>query len=132
MALDQPYPEPRDSVAFSRMEYRSRPVTVAVDPVSLVISECVSITTEIRKRIPSPNTTVSAILGSNPNTSIGTSNVGAGIWKSNADGAMDNAEHHLGLANRWGLRGSRGMSIQDNPLISSFGKLRYDLSGTKG
>lgn len=114
------------------MQYRSLPVTVAVDPVSLVISECVSITTEIRKRIPSPNTTVSAILGGNPNTAIGDSNVGAGIWKRNADGTSDHEGDQAGLANRWGLRGSRGMSIQDNPLISSFGKLRYDLSGTKG
>lgn len=107
------------------MQYRSRPVTVAVDPVSLVISECVSITTEIRKRIPSPNTTVSAILGGNPNTALG------GIWQQSADGDSEHNGQQPGVANRWGLRGSRGMSIQDNPLISSFGKLRYDLSGTK-
>lgn len=127
-----PNPGLRDPAASARMQYRSLPVTVAVDPVSLVISECVSITTEIRKRIPSPNTTVSAILGGNPNTAIGDSNVGAGIWKRNADGTSDHEGDQAGLANRWGLRGSRGMSIQDNPLISSFGKLRYDLSGTKG
>lgn len=114
------------------MHYRSRPVTVAVDPVSLVISECVSITTEIRKRIPSPNTTVSAILGGNPNTALGAPSVGAGIWKQPEDGASDREGNLPGVANRWGLRGSRGMSIQDNPLISSFGKLRYDLSRTKG
>lgn len=125
MAPNQHAPRPRDPAASARMHYRSRPVTVAVDPVSLVISECVSITTEIRKRIPSPNTTVSAILGGNPNTAIG------GIWQQGADGSSDHDGQHLGVTNRWGLRGSRGGSIQDNPLISSFGKLRYDLSGTK-
>lgn len=132
MPPNQILPGPRDSAASVRMQYRSLPVSVAVDPVSLVISECVSITTEIRKRIPSPNTTVSAILGNNPNTALGDSNVGAGIWKPNAGGTSDHESSQTGLANRWGLRGSRGMSIQDNPLISSFGKLRYDLSGTKG
>ncbi|MBE3044141.1 hypothetical protein IMZ48_16535 [Candidatus Bathyarchaeota archaeon] len=131
MASNHQPTTPRDP-AYARMQYRSRPVTVAVDPVSLVISECVSITTEIRKRIPSPNTTVSAILGSNPNTSLGAPGAGAGTWKQPEDGAPDREGDNLGAANRWGLRGSRGMSIQDNPLISSFGKLRYDLSGTKG
>lgn len=125
MTLNQHASGPRDPAALARMQYRSRPVTVAVDPVSLVISECVSITTEIRKRIPSPNTTVSAILGGNPNTALG------GIWQQSADGDSEHDGPQPGVANRWGLRGSRGMSIQDNPLISSFGKLRYDLSGTK-
>ncbi|EPS36024.1 hypothetical protein H072_10526 [Dactylellina haptotyla CBS 200.50] len=31
------------------------------------------------------------------------------------------------LAGRWGLRGKRGKSIQDNPLIAAFSKLRRDL-----
>jgi len=42
------------------------------------------------------------------------------------DGANDLA------ANRWGLRGKKGKSLQDNPLIAGFGRLRHDLTGVKG
>lgn len=35
------------------------------------------------------------------------------------------------LANRWGLRGKKGKSMQDNPLISAFTRLRSDLKGYK-
>jgi brefeldin A-resistance guanine nucleotide exchange factor 1 len=38
----------------------------------------------------------------------------------------------LGPANRWGLRGKKGKSMQDNPLISSFARLRHELTGVKG
>ena len=37
-----------------------------------------------------------------------------------------------GLANRWGLRGKKGKSMQDNPLMSGFGRLRHELTGCKG
>lgn len=36
------------------------------------------------------------------------------------------------LANRWGLRGKKGKSIQDNPLMSAFARLRNDLRGCSG
>lgn len=118
-----------------RMQYRSRPVTVAVDPISLVISECISITSAIQKHARSPNSSVSAILGGNPNTI----DLGAGssssarsrkghATKHSTDGAADDT----GLGSRWGLRGQRGKSMQDNPMISGFGLLRHDLSGVKG
>jgi len=42
------------------------------------------------------------------------------------DGAEDLA------ANRWGLRGKKGKSIQDNPLIAGFGRLRQTVTGVKG
>lgn len=37
-----------------------------------------------------------------------------------------------GLANRWGLRGKKGKSMQDNPLMAGFGRLRRELGGCKG
>jgi brefeldin A-resistance guanine nucleotide exchange factor 1 len=37
-----------------------------------------------------------------------------------------------GLANRWGLRGKKGKSMQDNPLMAGFGRLRRELTGCKG
>lgn len=33
------------------------------------------------------------------------------------------------LASRWGLRGKKGKSMQDNPLLSAFARLRNDLRG---
>ncbi|OAA33657.1 Sec7 domain-containing protein [Moelleriella libera RCEF 2490] len=50
-----------------RMQYRNRPVSVAVDPISLVISECISITSAIQKHARSPHSSVTAILGGSPN-----------------------------------------------------------------
>jgi brefeldin A-resistance guanine nucleotide exchange factor 1 len=32
---------------------------------------------------------------------------------------------------RWGLRGKKGKSMQDNPLISGFGRLRHELTGVR-
>lgn len=114
-------------------EYRSRPVAVAVDPVPLVISECITVTSAMRKHARWAGSSVSSILGGNPNpiqlgppspllrpgskgstTSIGT------------DGAQD-----FGIANRWGLRGKKGKSMQDNPLMAGFGRLRHELSSCK-
>ena len=36
------------------------------------------------------------------------------------------------LASRWGLRGKKGKSMQDNPLLSAFARLRNDLRGCTG
>lgn len=116
-----------------RMQYRNRPVTVAVDPISLVISECISITSAIQKHARSPNTSVSAILGGNPNSiDLGASNslsktrIKGQSARNSGDGSDPTSN------NRWGLRGQKGKSMQDNPMISGFSQLRHDLSGVKG
>lgn len=116
-----------------RMQYRSRPVSVAVDPVSLVISECISITSAIQKHARSPHSSVSAILGGSPNpVHLGPPSPSPrGRSKSPAARLSDDASHD-GLTNRWGLRGQRGKSMQDNPMITGFGKLRHELAGVKG
>ncbi|KAF5990130.1 hypothetical protein FBULB1_242 [Fusarium bulbicola] len=115
-----------------RMQYRSRPVSVAVDPVSLVISECISITSAIQKYARSPHSSVSAILGGSPNpVQLGPPSPSPrGRSKSPAASISGDASHE-GLTNRWGLRGQRGKSMQDNPLIAGFGKLRHELAGVK-
>jgi len=46
-------------------------------------------------------------------------------------GVIDGADDG-GLTNRWGLRGKKGKSMQDNPLMASFGRLRRELVGCKG
>lgn len=128
-------PLPKRSPAVSsRMQYRSRPVSVAVDPVSLVISECIAITSAVQKHARSPYSSVSAILGGSPNLIQLVPPGGPGARRhsrntgadSNADGANDLA------ANRWGLRGKKGKSMQDNPLIAGFGRLRQELTGVRG
>jgi golgi-specific brefeldin A-resistance guanine nucleotide exchange factor 1 len=123
-----------DLSVSSRMQYRSRPVSVAVDPVSLVISESIAITSAIQKSSRSSNSFVSAILGGSPNIIQLVPPEGPAARRQprtpttdvQADGAADAA------ANRWGLRGKKGKSMQDNPLISGFGRLRHKLAGVKG
>jgi brefeldin A-resistance guanine nucleotide exchange factor 1 len=123
----------QETPTSSRAQYRSRPVSVAVDPTSLVISECISITSEIRKRVPSAHSSVSAILGGNPNTvQLGQPHPPSDYGNQHLDGSTIQDVQELGLANRWGLRGRKGHNVRDNPLISSFGKLRYELSSVRG
>lgn len=116
------------------MQYRSRPVSVAVDPISLVISECISITSAIQKYARSPHSSVSAILGGNPNSiNLGGSNAASKTKvKGQAAGSGTESTEDLMGNSRWGLRGQKGKSMQDNPMISGFGQLRHDLSGVKG
>jgi len=47
-------------------------------------------------------------------------------------GIPSEVEWESGLAHRWGLRGKKGKSMQDNPLMSAFSRLRSDLTGCKG
>ncbi|CAJ2501896.1 Uu.00g047490.m01.CDS01 [Anthostomella pinea] len=116
------------------MQYRSRSVAVAVDPVSLVISECISVTSVMRKHARWAGSSVSSILGGNPNpVQLGPPSPllrpgsRASTTSMGADGVQD-----FGLANRWGLRGKKGKSMQDNPLMAGFGRLRHELSSCKG
>ncbi|KAL2135878.1 hypothetical protein VTI74DRAFT_6477 [Chaetomium olivicolor] len=113
------------------MQYRSRPVSVAVDPVSLVISECITITSAIQKHARSPHSSVSAILGGSPNLiQLVPPGPGARRDRKSASDVQTDVSGDL-AANRWGLRGKKGKSMQDNPLISGFGRLRQELAGVK-
>ncbi|KAI0450865.1 Sec7-domain-containing protein [Xylaria acuta] len=117
----------------STTQYRSRPVSVAVDPVSLVVSECISVTSAMRKHARWAGSSVSSILGGNPNPvqlgppspllRPGSKGSVAGL---SVDGTQD-----IAVANRWGLRGKKGKSMQDNPLMAGFGRLRHELSSCK-
>ncbi|KAM0401578.1 hypothetical protein ACHAQC_002269 [Fusarium culmorum] len=116
----------------ARMQYRSRPVSVAVDPLSLVISECISITSAIQKHARSPHSSVSAILGGSPNPlQLGPPSPSPHERSKSPVGSISGDGSHDGLTNRWGLRGQRGKSMQDNPMIAGFGKLRHELAGVK-
>ncbi|UNI20375.1 GDP/GTP exchange factor for ARF [Purpureocillium takamizusanense] len=118
-----------------RMRYRSRPVSVAVDPISLVISECISITSAIQKHARSPHSSVSAILGGNPNSiHLGPPSPALkGRSRSPLAASTLSAENSTdAIANsRWGLRGQKGKSMQDNPMIAGFGNLRHEIAAVK-
>ena len=107
-------------------------MSVAVDPVSLVISECIAITSAIQKYARSPHSSVSAILGGSPNLiQLVPPSAGARRTRKSSSDTPGDASGDL-AANRWGLRGKKGKSMQDNPLISGFGRLRQELAGVKG
>ncbi|KAG9759344.1 hypothetical protein KCU95_g19959, partial [Aureobasidium melanogenum] len=100
----------------------TRPVSVAIDPVALIITECITVTSAMRKHARWAQSSVSAILGGGaarrPPSSLGSLSVG-----DDSDGGQ--------LATRWGLRGKKGKSIQDNPLLSAFARLRSQLKGCR-
>lgn len=114
-------------------------IPIAVDPVALVTTECITVTSAMRKHARWAHSSVSAILGGSgvsrvydrdipapPSPRSGTTTPRPRSSRSNLTLDEDHA-----LANRWGLRGKKGKSMQDNPLISAFTRLRSDLKGCK-
>ena len=119
-------------------------ISIAVDPVALITTECITVTSAMRKHSRWAHSSVSAILGGGPATasgsdisrpsrqndrSLGTTQIQlaqAGRINNDAGGEDES------LASRWGLRGKKGKSMQDNPLLSAFARLRNDLRGCTG
>ncbi|CAD0108749.1 unnamed protein product [Aureobasidium uvarum] len=101
----------------------TRPVSVAIDPVALIITECITVTSAMRKHARWAQSSVSAILGGGA-ARRPPSSLGSLAAADDADGGQ--------LATRWGLRGKKGKSIQDNPLLSAFARLRSQLKGCRG
>ena len=115
-------------------------ISVAVDPVALITTECITVTSAMRKNPRWAHSSVSAILGGSPvalspfvqtsQPSTPQDELGNRTGLKNKSGIHDRDDG--GLANRWGLRGKKGKSIQDNPLMAGFGRLRHELAGCKG
>ena len=113
-------------------------VAIAVDPVTLITTECITVTSAMRKHTRWAHSSVSAILGG------ATVSGGREVRpKSKDTKAKDRSERSLNvpngtlgnddsLASRWGLRGKKGKSMQDNPLMSAFARLRNDIRGCTG
>ena len=124
---------------------RGSNLSIAVDPVALITTECITVTSAMRKHARWAQSSVSAILGggggvpmsagrdtktlSRPNGKIVAPqrSPGSSIQQSNGVGVDDHS-----LASRWGLRGKKGRSMQDNPLMSAFARLRSNLRGCTG
>ncbi|KAF4624668.1 hypothetical protein G7Y89_g13500 [Cudoniella acicularis] len=123
------------------MPSRRTAVSVAVDPVALITTECITVTSAMRKHARWAHSSVSAILGGSsspitpnlqnsrpgtPRDDLASRKGGKRPSAGFTDGVDDG-----GLANRWGLRGKKGKSMQDNPLMAGFGRLRRELTGCK-
>ncbi|KAI9736372.1 MAG: GDP/GTP exchange factor for ARF [Claussenomyces sp. TS43310] len=113
---------------------RAASIAVAVDPVALITTECITVTSAMRKHARWAHSSVSTILGgtSSPSSS------GQQVSRPGTPGddLLSRKVHRSktsiidedgGLANRWGLRGKKGKSLQDNPLMAGFVRLRRDL-----
>lgn len=117
-------------------------IPIAMDPVALVISECITVSSAMRKHSRWAHSSVAAILGgastitdddsSNPsprNAAL----LGTRLIPSESSSKNDSStvKEDYALQNRWGLRGKKGKSLQDNPLMSAFTRLRTDLKDCK-
>jgi golgi-specific brefeldin A-resistance guanine nucleotide exchange factor 1 len=125
------------------------PIAVARDPVALVVQECITVTGAMRKHARWAHSSVSAILGGatvrpvGPSSGDGSkrlsiSNLPPGAPGSKQDDkdreklSVDLGDEEEAQASRWGLRGKKGKSMVDNPLLSAFARLRSELKGCSG
>ncbi|KFX95600.1 hypothetical protein V495_03705 [Pseudogymnoascus sp. VKM F-4514 (FW-929)] len=113
------------------------PVSVAIDPVALITTECITVASAMRKHARWAHSSVSAILGGSTSSSNSVaegsrpSTPGRNTSTRKGHQVRPSLVEHDSLANRWGLRGKKGKSMQDNPLMAGFGRLRRDLIGCK-
>nr|POE72422.1 uncharacterized protein CFP56_12295 [Quercus suber] len=111
---------------------RGAQIPVAIDPVALVVTECVTVTSAMRKHTRWAQSSISSILGASnsPRQAQAEANEKKPD-RNRASHKIDLIENDGVLTSRWGLRGKKGQSMQDNPLMSNFAKLRSDLKHCK-
>ena len=116
-------------------------ISIAVDPVALITTECITVTSAMRKHARWAHSSVSAILGggssmanrSDINQLSRGNEKNSAARQRQAEAATNGViGENDNLATRWGLRGKKGKSMQDNPLLSAFARLRNDLRGCTG
>lgn len=112
-------------------------ISVAVDAVALITTECITVTSAMRKHARWAHSSVSAILGGSPSPSKSRESIRQfrteekpSIEMSSV--GMGSAQSDFLLGSRWGLRGKKGKSLQDDPLIAAFARLRNDLRRCTG
>lgn len=128
MSNDDIETPPPDSLHDAMTLTEPRRIPVAVNPVALVVTECITVTSAMRKHARWAHSSVAAILG-------GSSNKTPAIQKRDRAGqgiVGGTGEQEEAVPSRWGLRGKKGKSLQDNPLMSAFARLRNELKGCKG
>lgn len=122
--------------------------SIAIDPIALITTECITITSAMRKHARWSQSSVSAILGGGASRAQEKEIQRSGSQSRRGGGkgpgpvisdpgkarlTVPNAsdDENASLASRWGLRGKKGKSMQDNPLLSAFARLRRDLAGCR-
>jgi golgi-specific brefeldin A-resistance guanine nucleotide exchange factor 1 len=143
-------PVTMEAFVFPRPNSTMRPI-IAIDPVALITTECITITSAMRKNARWAHSSISTILGGgaskekerdilrsasqrarqggrlsipDPTSRSATPNT-----RESAGGTEDDED--TSMASRWGLRGKKGKSMADNPLLSAFARLRRDLAGCR-
>jgi brefeldin A-resistance guanine nucleotide exchange factor 1 len=119
-------------------------ISIAVDPVALITTECITVTSAMRKHSRWSQSSVSAILSGGGATRVYEQETSRPPSPRNGPATKKKPARHSSvisdtgtgegdqsLASRWGLRGKKGRSMQDNPLMSAFARLRADLVGCK-
>ncbi|OQE02896.1 hypothetical protein PENVUL_c037G00574 [Penicillium vulpinum] len=97
---------------------------MAINPVALIVTECITVTTALRKHAQWAHSSVSAILGNSPRKPPPT----------RRDGKIGNVvmlDEDNTVSSRWGLREKKGGIVQDNPLVAAFLRLQSNLSNCK-
>ncbi|KAL9584355.1 MAG: hypothetical protein Q9212_002170 [Teloschistes hypoglaucus] len=127
-----------NEAAPSRHQERNN-ISVAVDPVALITTECITVTSAMRKHARWAHSSVTAILGGSPALTRSTDSLRPPTGREQPRARNDlgslghgSAANNDLLASRWGLRGKKGKSMQDDPLIAAFARLRNDLRGCTG
>lgn len=118
---------------------RERSISVAVDAVALITTECITVTSAMRKHARWAHSSVSAILGGSPSPSKSRETIRHFRNKEEPEVIIEMSTMGMGSAqsdflfgSRWGLRGKKGKSLQDDPLIAAFARLRNDLRRCTG
>ncbi|KAL8938087.1 MAG: hypothetical protein Q9216_004085 [Gyalolechia sp. 2 TL-2023] len=113
---------------------RERTISVAVDAVALITTECITVTSAMRKHARWAHSSVSAILGGSPSPSKSRETIRHFRNKEEPEVIIEMSSMGMGSApsaflsgSRWGLRGKKGKSLEDDPLIAAFARLRNDL-----
>ena len=118
------------------------PISITISPIAFITTECIAVTSEMRKHSRWAHSSVSAILGGGTRrlqngdppqrTPSGRLEARPRAPRIAVPGsASPNGDDSSTLASRWGLRAQKGKSTQDNPLITAFAQLRSDLAVCK-
>ncbi|KAJ9653623.1 GDP/GTP exchange factor for ARF [Neophaeococcomyces mojaviensis] len=137
-----------DEATLSANPTSRQQIGIRIEPVALVTQECITLTSAMRKHARWAQSSITAILGGGASTDslavpdqspIRRSSSRSGTPKIDPVSSKSrighirgpSVEEDLTLASRWGLRGKKGKSVQDNPLLSAFAKLRRDLATSR-
>jgi brefeldin A-resistance guanine nucleotide exchange factor 1 len=123
---------PRDSIST---RHEQHPVTITVDPISLIISECIAVTSALQKHSRLSTASVAAILGGERSSSSIVLRSSSGATIDVGWGPAETTAAHLpqdGLrASRWVRQDQKGKDKYDDLLWIAFGNLRQAISTVK-